>query len=285
MREPAARHHGIGLPVGAGPLPATAEHDGPAGPAGTGHAQRRMTPTVLIVAQDPRAALRIASVAGGMGLCAVAAPAAHDIAAVANRIAPDVLIVGDAPAGASLSQLRHVLRSAGFDRPVLTLHDAYPPHLGTGSSDPAADADEALRHRIRAALRAAAAMSGQVRGHAPSPAAQSVETIRHGGLLVKPRARRVFWNGRAATLTPRELELLLALVRRGGDAATHVELCAEICRDARSASSRAIAMHVMSIRRKLGDDPTSPRLIVNVRNVGYRLVAEEDAAEDVRRTA
>ena len=34
---------------------------------------------------------------------------------------------------------------------------------------------------------------------------------------------------------------------------------------------RSIDVHISSVRRKLGDDPKTPRFIVTVRNVGYMM--------------
>ena len=35
-------------------------------------------------------------------------------------------------------------------------------------------------------------------------------------------------------------------------------------------STRTLDMHISSLRKKLGDDPTNPRLITTVRGVGFR---------------
>jgi len=42
-------------------------------------------------------------------------------------------------------------------------------------------------------------------------------------------------------------------------------------------SDRTVDVHVSHLRRKLGDDPRSPRLIKTVRGVGY-VLAKDDAA-------
>jgi DNA-binding response OmpR family regulator len=34
--------------------------------------------------------------------------------------------------------------------------------------------------------------------------------------------------------------------------------------------TKTLDMHILSLRRKLGDDPTQPRYITTVRGVGYR---------------
>jgi len=46
--------------------------------------------------------------------------------------------------------------------------------------------------------------------------------------------------------------------------------CEHVHLPMQSGSTRTLDMHISSLRKKLGDDPTHPRLITTVRGVGFR---------------
>jgi two-component system response regulator MtrA len=81
----------------------------------------------------------------------------------------------------------------------------------------------------------------------------------------------VYRAGRPVALTPREFELLLALVRRRGAAVSRADLLREVWQYQRDVVSRTVDMHVAELRRKLEPDPSHPRHIRTVWKVGYRL--------------
>ena len=78
-------------------------------------------------------------------------------------------------------------------------------------------------------------------------------------------------NGRAVDLTPREFDLLVALLGRRGDVASRSDLLREVWGYASGAVSRTVDTHVAELRRKLEEDPAAPRHILTARKVGYRL--------------
>jgi DNA-binding response OmpR family regulator len=73
------------------------------------------------------------------------------------------------------------------------------------------------------------------------------------------------------SLAPREFDLLLALVRRRGAAASRAELLREVWQYQTGVVSRTIDIHIAELRRKLESDPAEPRHIRTVWKVGYRL--------------
>lgn len=92
-----------------------------------------------------------------------------------------------------------------------------------------------------------------------------------GGIRVDPASRAVWKNGDSVSLTPKEFDLLLALLRRNGVAATRRDLLREVWRYPVSVSSRTLDTHIAELRHKLEAEPSSPRHIVTVRKLGYRL--------------
>jgi DNA-binding response OmpR family regulator len=74
------------------------------------------------------------------------------------------------------------------------------------------------------------------------------------------------------TLTPKEFDLLVALLRRKGAVASRTELLGEVWEYANAeVETRTVDVHVAELRRKLEPDPAHPRHILTVRKKGYRL--------------
>lgn len=120
-----------------------------------------------------------------------------------------------------------------------------------------------LLARVRALLR---------RG-APAPAAADT-----GGLRIDTQARRVFVDGNELQLTAKEFDLLRVLVREQGKVVGREQLMREVWETQWFGSTKTLDMHVSVLRRKLGDDASSPRFITTVRGVGFRFERPDDAA-------
>ena len=149
-----------------------------------------------------------------------------------------------------------------------------------------------LRARIEAMLRrprtlatpastspavAGSSSSGPEAGQG-SPVQGQNRVLTHRGLRLDVDARTVELDGSPIHLTRSEFDLLAALlaspnrvvsknelVRRlwGEDYSTGVEVA--------DADRRTVEVHLANLRRKLGEDASSPRFIETVRGVGYRL--------------
>ena len=78
-------------------------------------------------------------------------------------------------------------------------------------------------------------------------------------------------HGKAVTLTPKEYDLLIALLRRGGAVASRTELLTEVWGYSASVLSRTVDTHVAELRSKLEQDAAQPQHILTVRKAGYRL--------------
>jgi two-component system, OmpR family, alkaline phosphatase synthesis response regulator PhoP len=94
---------------------------------------------------------------------------------------------------------------------------------------------------------------------------------RFGEIEVNPASRTVYRAGQLVALAPREFDLLLALVRRGGAAASRAELLKEVWQYQTGVLSRTIDIHIAELRRKLERNPAQPKHIRTVWKVGYRL--------------
>jgi DNA-binding response OmpR family regulator len=106
-------------------------------------------------------------------------------------------------------------------------------------------------------------------GQGAAPAAP--QAVRFGEVEVDPGSRLVRRRGEEVPLTPKEFDLLWALLRRRGGVAARLELLAEVWGHRAAVMTRTVDMHVAQLRRKLEDDPAAPRHIVTVWKAGYRL--------------
>jgi DNA-binding response OmpR family regulator len=84
-------------------------------------------------------------------------------------------------------------------------------------------------------------------------------------------ARTVTKRGILVALTPKEFDLLLALLRRRGAVASRLELLKEVWGHQAEVMTRTVDIHVAELRRKLEDDPSTPKHILTVWKAGYRL--------------
>ncbi|MFL5576586.1 MAG: response regulator transcription factor [Gemmatimonadaceae bacterium] len=129
-----------------------------------------------------------------------------------------------------------------------------------------------LLARVEALLRRAEI--GRRAGNGRAVAAPPAPPESFGDVTVYPGTHTVTRAGEIVALRPKEYELLAALLRRGGDVATRLELLREVWGYGEDVMSRTVDTHVAELRRKLEDDPASPRFILTVRKTGYRLARE-----------
>jgi two-component system response regulator MtrA len=106
---------------------------------------------------------------------------------------------------------------------------------------------------------------------APGKSVVDAAVQRFGAIEVDPSARVVRREGRLVPLTPKELDLLLALLGARGRAVSRFELLREVWGYSPAAVSRTVDTHIAELRRKLEEDPSAPRHILTVRKLGYRI--------------
>jgi DNA-binding response OmpR family regulator len=99
----------------------------------------------------------------------------------------------------------------------------------------------------------------------------SEDDVAECGQIVVDRAARVVRVADAEVIvTPTEFRLLDALVRSRGRTFTRQELVERAFGDDYEGLDRTVDVHVMNLRRKLGD---AGKAIVTVFGVGYRLAS------------
>jgi DNA-binding response OmpR family regulator len=95
---------------------------------------------------------------------------------------------------------------------------------------------------------------------------------RHlGRVVIDTDAREVYVDGVEVELTRLEFDLLETLTARPRVVFTRAKLLELVWGPNWFGDDRVVDVHISSLRRKLGDDPQSPRFIQTVRGVGYRI--------------
>jgi two-component system, OmpR family, alkaline phosphatase synthesis response regulator PhoP len=109
---------------------------------------------------------------------------------------------------------------------------------------------------------------------AREPRAHEAPPERFASLELSPGTHEVRHGGVLIELRPREYDLLLALVRRQGNAVSRRDLLREVWGYDDDIESRTIDSHIVELRRRLQSSAPDAVQIVTTRKVGYRLAAE-----------
>ena len=95
--------------------------------------------------------------------------------------------------------------------------------------------------------------------------------LRVGSLALDPGSLQVEIDRVPVPLTSFEFQLLYVLAERAGRVLTREQLLDLVHGSAEEVFDRSIDTHVSRLRKKLGDDPRQPQLLLTVRGVGYML--------------
>lgn len=92
-----------------------------------------------------------------------------------------------------------------------------------------------------------------------------------GDLRIDTAGREVHLRGEPVALTPTEFDILATLAARPKLAFTRRQILEEVWDTGWVGDDHVVDVHVAHLRRKLGEDPNTPRYVVTVRGVGYRM--------------
>lgn len=96
--------------------------------------------------------------------------------------------------------------------------------------------------------------------------------LRVGALEIDPGRRTVTVDGEVKELTRTEFDILAAMAAHPGRVYSRLQLLEAGTGDAFDGYERTVDAHVKNVRRKLGEDPRSPRFVQTVFGVGYKVV-------------
>jgi two-component system, OmpR family, response regulator RegX3 len=231
----------------------------------------RQGPSVLLVEDEQSIAEPFARALTRSGfLTSVAASGAEALALIAD-VKPDIVLLDLAlPDGDGRDVCRQIRRDSDVPIIMLTASGTVTDRvvgLELGADDyvvkPFAVGE--VIARIRAVLRRG--RTGWTDGG----------ELRAQELRIDLGARRVWLADQEIDLTRKEFDLLARLARDAGRVVTRESLMSDVWDTNWFGSTKTLNVHIAWLRRKLGDDPASPRYLHTVRGVGFRLADTEES--------
>jgi DNA-binding response OmpR family regulator len=219
---------------------------------------------VLVVDDEPRIVQLVRDYLERAGFAVSVARSGPEALMRARQDWPDLIVLDlGLPGLDGLEVTRRLRRDSGVPIIMLTARDDETDKvvgLELGADDYVTKpfSPRELIARVRAVLRR----------HAGDPGA---DVLRAGDVVLDVPRLRVEVAGRPVSLTATEFQLLTALARQPGRVFTRSQLLDAVQGDALESYERAIDAHVKNIRRKLEPEPRSPRYLLTVYGVGYRL--------------
>jgi DNA-binding response OmpR family regulator len=230
---------------------------------------------VLIVEDDKEIAELIATYLARDGELPSIAPSAEAAAARAAALPPDLVLLDLGLPGASGLEFLRQFRSWSL-APVIIVSARESDEdkisgLGLGADDFVTKpfSPRELLARVRAQLRRASAYLSS------SPAA-SAPPLSFGPYHIDFEGRFLLKGEERIPLSHREFELLAFLARNPGRSFPPEELYRAVW-GLEHGDLSTVAVHVQRIRRKIEEDPSSPRWLTTVPGSGYRFVGDEGA--------
>lgn len=107
-------------------------------------------------------------------------------------------------------------------------------------------------------------------------AATAARSFDGGRLVIDSERREVASDGGPVELTRSEFDLLDVLSRAPGRVHSRYELITRVQGYDYEGYERTVDAHVKNLRKKLGEDPRTARIVVTVPGVGYKLGAAPD---------
>jgi two-component system response regulator CpxR len=135
--------------------------------------------------------------------------------------------------------------------------------LGADDYLPKTFSTRELLARLRAVIRRSLSTAQKL--------AEATQLIQVGDLSIDDGARTVDLAGALISVTAVEFDILRSLAKAAGRVKTREQLLLEAADRNFEVFDRSIDVHISSLRKKLGDDPKTPRFIVTIRSVGYMM--------------
>jgi two-component system, OmpR family, response regulator RegX3 len=104
--------------------------------------------------------------------------------------------------------------------------------------------------------------------------------ITIGAIALDPASRTVTKGGAPIELAAKEFDLLHLLMASAGTVLQRELIMDEVWDPHWFGPTKTLDVHVSWLRKKLEDDPASPRYITTIRGVGFRFAAPDDLTAD-----
>ena len=228
--------------------------------------------TILVVEDEESITTPLVEALAREGFEAEVARTASESLALAERLAPDLVLLDlMLPDGSGFDVCRELRLRSAVPIIMLTARGDEADRivgLELGADDYVVKPFSAREvvARIRAVLRRAAAKG--------TPAAEGELAV--GDVRIDPARRTATKGDGPLELSRKEFDLLFLLMSNAGSVVTRERLIDEVWDVNWFGSTKTLDVHVSGLRKKLGDDPTRPRYLHTVRGVGFRFAAADE---------
>ena len=227
--------------------------------------------TILMVDDDHSLRRALHVTLSGLGFTVVGASRGEEALSLIQATRFDAVLLDiDIPGMGGIETCRGI-RTASAHLPVLMLTamegvDAMVSALDAGADDYITKPFRVkeLSARLRAAVRRRNAKDCNGNDSA----------IRHGDLELDPVKYRVQKSGRTIHVSPKEFEMLRYLMSHAGELIPRERLLSSVWGENCKEDFVYLRIYVSQLRKKIEDDPLSPKYILTVPSVGYRFNAQ-----------
>ena len=110
--------------------------------------------------------------------------------------------------------------------------------------------------------------------HSGALVSDSPQPFRSGGLVVDMDKHQVYLDDKEIHFTPMEFKIVALLVKNPGKVLTHSYILRVVWGSYLDSDAQSLRVFMANIRRKLGEDPSTPRYIITEVGIGYRFADE-----------
>ncbi len=219
-----------------------------------------MAVTILIVANDKAATASYASLFSKKEYAVRAAHSGRHAIREAKAHPPDAIVLDATSSRLNCKTIGRRLKSA-TSAPLLliTLPNA---KVDSGINPAGVVPKPAVAKRLVARVKSA------IESKPPR-----VLTI--GKLALDLEKHKLTRGGKSFGLTPKEFALLKMLMERAGQVVSRKVLMKEVWQTDYLGDTRTLDVHIRWVRKKVEEDPSTPRRLLTARGEGYRFVKEE----------
>lgn len=221
-------------------------------------------PRILAVDDEPHILRALETILAGAGYEVDTASTGKEALAQAALRAPEAVILDLVLPDMSGIDVCRELRT-WTQAPILVISIVGEEHEKVAALDVGADdyvmkpfSVNELLARLRAALRRAGPTTGSI--------------LEVGGLRIDLETHEVQKDGVPVKLTPHEFKVLALFARHEGRLLTHQMVLREVWGTAYQTELHYVHVYVSRLRRKIEDDPATPRYLLTESSAGYRLV-------------
>jgi DNA-binding response OmpR family regulator len=232
-------------------------------------------PKILLVDDEPDITTNLAAFLGRSGFTTLTAADGEQALQKIEADAPDLVVLDVLMPRLDGREALRRLRQSGNWLPVILLTQVGEAFERAMALEEGADDylnkpfdPHELVARIKAVLR---------RARPGQPPISAAWVLASGPIQFDRRSRRVFFQGKELSLTPKAVLLLEYLLTHPDELLTRERLLDVVWGWDYPVGTRAVDTRVAELRRALNDDPAAPKFIETFPGQGYRYIAPVEA--------